>query len=149
MKHRHPANVAHHDEAGLGDRLADRVSALVGSWRFIIVQSVIVAAWIAANAIVLAHGFDPYPFILLNLAFSTQAAYAAPILQLAQNRQTEHDRLRAEHDYEVNEQALAGVLQLRALALALAQQAGVSQDTVAAAMDHIQAADQMMRENAA
>lgn len=72
-----------------GERAADRVASAVGSWRFIIFQTIIVAAWIAANVWFLTHPFDAFPFVLLNLVFSTQAAYAAPILQLSGNRQTE------------------------------------------------------------
>ena len=106
MAHKHPANVAQHDELTFGDRLADLVGANIGSWRFIMIQSVVIVLWITVNIVVVALRFDPYPFILLNLVFSTQAAYAAPILQLSQNRQAEHDRLRAEHDYEVNQEAL-------------------------------------------
>lgn len=71
-----------------GERAADRVAALVGSWLFIGIQSVIVVVWIAANTWLLTHPFDVFPYVLLNLAFSTQAAYAAPILQLSGNRQT-------------------------------------------------------------
>ena len=106
MAHQHPANISRHDNQGLGQRAADRVAAVVGSWRFIFIQTVIVTVWIALNLTALIHHWDPYPFILLNLMFSTQAAYAAPILQLSQNRQSEHDRQRAEHDYAVNQEAL-------------------------------------------
>lgn len=107
MASRHPANQAIHDQATLGGRAADRVAAFMGSWKFIGIQTSVIIVWITFNAIALfGLHWDPYPFILLNLLFSTQAAYAAPILQLAQNRQTEHDRLRAEHDYETNQEAL-------------------------------------------
>jgi uncharacterized membrane protein len=105
--HRHPANIARHDEQGLGGRAADKVAAFMGSWRFIGIQTTIIVLWIGANVTMAALHWDPYPFILLNLLFSTQAAYAAPILQLAQNRQGEHDRVKAEHDYQTNAQALA------------------------------------------
>lgn len=74
------------DGRTLGERAADVASAILGSWKFIIVQTIIVVSWITLNVIVLTHGWDPYPFILLNLSFSTQAAYAAPLLQLASNR---------------------------------------------------------------
>lgn len=107
MGHKHPANRKVHDQATLGGRAADSVASFMGSWKFIGIQSGIIIAWITFNAIALfGLRWDPYPFILLNLLFSTQAAYAAPILQLAQNRQSEHDRLRAEHDYETNQEAL-------------------------------------------
>lgn len=106
-QHRHPANIARHDENGRGGRAADAVAAFMGSWRFIGLQTAVILLWIGANVAAAALRWDPYPFILLNLLFSTQAAYAAPILQLAQNRQTEHDRIKAEHDYLTNAQALA------------------------------------------
>jgi uncharacterized membrane protein len=85
-------------DAGMtrGDRIADGVSSFLGSWRFIVVQTVVVAAWIAGNLLLLVH-FDPYPFIFLNLAFSTQAAYAAPLILLASNRSAMRDRLTLEH----------------------------------------------------
>lgn len=98
--HRHPVNVAIYDQASPGERIADRVVAFVGSWRFLVIQSVIVALWIAANLWLIAQPFDPYPFILLNLAFSTQAAYAAPLILLAGNRQQLRDRLTLEHTAE-------------------------------------------------
>jgi uncharacterized membrane protein len=77
-----------------------------GSWRFIIIQTGIVAVWIAVNLIAVIYRWDPYPFILLNLLFSTQAAYAAPLILLSQNRQADTDRVKAEHDYRVNQLAL-------------------------------------------
>jgi uncharacterized membrane protein len=93
---RHPVNRAMYDEAPLGARIADAVTDFMGSWRFIILQTVIVIAWITGNVYLLFH-FDPYPFILLNLAFSTQAAYAAPLILLAGNRSAQRDRLTLEH----------------------------------------------------
>jgi uncharacterized membrane protein len=69
----------------------------MGSWRFIVIQSVIVAMWLAGNVVLLSRPFDPFPFILLNLAFSTQAAYAAPLILLAGNRASHRDRLTLEH----------------------------------------------------
>ena len=89
----------------LGQRVADRVAATVGSWHFIIVQSVILALWIAINVIAFIAHWDPYPFILLNLILSFQAAYTAPIIMMSQNRQYEIDRRHAEHDYHVNVKA--------------------------------------------
>ena len=93
----HPVNVKMVDHAPLGARVADRVTGYLGSWRFLIVQTVVVAAWLTANAWLLTRPFDPYPFILLNLAFSTQAAYAAPLILLAGNRAALRDRLTLEH----------------------------------------------------
>lgn len=104
--HRHPANIVRHDRQPLGGRAADKVAAFMGSWRFIGIQTAVIVVWMVLNSVAAWLRWDPYPWILLNLVFSTQAAYAAPILQLAQNRQTEHDRVRAEHDYATNEEAL-------------------------------------------
>jgi hypothetical protein len=105
-RHRHPVNQRHYDLRTVGERLADQVTARFGSWAFISVQSVVVVVWIAVNLVAFLHRWDPYPFILLNLLFSTQAAYAAPLLLLSQNRQAERDRIKAEHDYRVNQLAL-------------------------------------------
>jgi len=93
---RHPVNQAMYDQAPMGARVADAVTSFMGSWRFIILQTVIVLAWITGNVYLLFH-YDPYPFILLNLAFSTQAAYAAPLILLAGNRSAQRDRLTLEH----------------------------------------------------
>lgn len=94
---RHPVNQALIDEAPLGARVADAVTGFMGSWRFLSLQTILVAGWVAANAYLLAQPWDPYPFILLNLAFSTQAAYAAPLILLAGNRAARRDRLTLEH----------------------------------------------------
>ena len=93
---RHPVNRAMYDQAPIGARVADVVTNFMGSWRFIIMQTVIVLLWISGNVYLLFH-YDPYPFILLNLAFSTQAAYAAPLILLAGNRSAQRDRLTLEH----------------------------------------------------
>ena len=93
---RHPVNRALVDEAPLGARIADGVTGFLGSWKFIVIQTVIVAIWIGGN-IILYFNFDPAPFILLNLGFSTQAAYAAPLILLAGNRQSLRDRMTLEH----------------------------------------------------
>ncbi len=97
-----------------GDRIADRVASTIGSWRFIIAQSLVLALWVALNATTWVHHWDPYPFILLNLMLSFQAAYSAPIIMMSQNRQTAKDRLEAEHDYEVNVKAELEVAELHA-----------------------------------
>ncbi len=87
----------------VGQRVADTVAATMGSWRFIIIQSVILVIWITLNAVgLIVSPWDPYPFILLNLALSFQAAYAAPIIMMSQNRQESRDRLRAELDLETD-----------------------------------------------
>lgn len=93
---RHPVNQAMFDRAPMGARVADLVVGFLGSWRFLIIQTIVVAIWIGGNAWLLFH-FDPFPFILLNLAFSTQAAYAAPLILLAGNRSSTRDRLTLEH----------------------------------------------------
>jgi len=85
-----------------GQRVADRVAAGMGSWPFIIVQSFLLAIWIALNVTAFVAKWDPYPFILLNLALSFQAAYAAPFIMMSQNRQQDIDRVAAKNDYEVN-----------------------------------------------
>jgi uncharacterized membrane protein len=93
---RHPVNVALHTNAPLGVRIANAVTGFMGSWRFIILQTVVVAVWVVGNIYLLFH-FDPYPFIFLNLAFSTQAAYAAPLILLASNQSSVRDRATLEH----------------------------------------------------
>lgn len=85
-----------------GDRIADQVAALIGSWRFIIVQTAVLAMWVALNLSAYINHWDPYPFILLNLMLSFQAAYSAPIIMMSQNRQATIDRQEARHDYQVN-----------------------------------------------
>jgi len=88
-----------------GQRIADAVASVMGSWTFIIVQSVILLVWIVANVTGAMRGWDPYPFILLNLALSFQAAYAAPVIMMSQNRQQDIDRRAAENDYRINVKA--------------------------------------------
>jgi uncharacterized membrane protein len=74
----------------------------MGSWNFLIVQSIILTLWIVFNILAFINHWDPYPFILLNLFLSLQAAYTAPIIMMSQNRQAERDRLEAHNDYNVN-----------------------------------------------
>ncbi len=88
-----------------GQRLADKVAATVGSWRFILLQSALIVGWIAWNTRSGSQAWDPYPFILLNLVLSFQAAYTAPAIMMSQNRQSEVDRLRSTNDYEINVKA--------------------------------------------
>ena len=95
----------HQQSLNFGQKLADAVATGMGSWRFIIMQTIIVACWMLLNVIGLVAHWDPYPFILLNLLFSTQAAYAAPIIMMAQNRQGERDRMQAMNDYQTNVEA--------------------------------------------
>ena len=93
----------------LGERLSDLVAATVGSWRFILIQSGLLVAWLIANAAFGSNAWDPYPFILLNLMLSFQAAYTAPIIMMSQNRQSDIDRIRSIADYQVNIRAEAEI----------------------------------------
>ena len=104
-QHLHPVNQIHIDEATFGERLADRVANGIGSWRFLIIQSSLIALWVALNLVGLINHWDPYPFILLNLCFSLQAAYTGPVLLVANNRQAQLDRLQLEHTAEVEDAA--------------------------------------------
>jgi uncharacterized membrane protein len=95
--HQHPVNVIHHDEATFGERLADKIASGIGSWTFLIVQTFAVTCWVVLNIFGFVNHWDPFPFILLNLLFSVQAAYTGPVLLLAGNRQAQKDRLTLEH----------------------------------------------------
>src|ERR1700736_603597 len=101
--HLHPVNQVHIDEATLGERLADRVAAVLGSWPFLIIQSALIVLWVSLNVIGFVNHWDPYPFILLNLCFSLQAAYTGPILLVAGNRQNQLDPLQLEHTADVED----------------------------------------------
>jgi len=107
--HKHPpvinVNQALNEGQTRGQRIADALALLMGSWMFIIVQSTILLIWILLNVVAWTRHWDPYPFILLNLALGFQAAYAAPIIMMSQNRQAAKDRLIAEQDYLVNSKA--------------------------------------------
>ncbi len=99
----------------VGQRIADAVTNFMGSWKFILLQTLLVALWVAGN-VYLVFNFDPYPFIFLNLAFSTQAAYAAPLILLASNRSSIRDRMTLEHaamqtdvEERQNERLLSGM----------------------------------------
>ena len=94
--YRHAVNREMIDEAPLAARIADRVTGFMGSWAFIAIQTAIVTLWVVGNVYEFFH-FDKYPFIFLNLAFSTQAAYAAPLILLASNRAAIRDRMTLEH----------------------------------------------------
>ena len=106
FKHEHPpiidVNEVVDEQMTVGQKVADTVAATVGSWRFIIIQSCILAIWLALNITGIVFRWDPYPFILLNLMLSFQAAYAAPFVMMSQNRQSEKDRLTAQNDYLIN-----------------------------------------------
>jgi uncharacterized membrane protein len=88
-------------------RMAERLARFLGTGRYLAAQTALVVLWIAFNAAAVSLRWDPYPFILLNLAFSTQAAYAAPLILLAQNRQADRDRAEVERDREMNARSLA------------------------------------------
>ena len=90
------------DQLSTGQRIADKVAVTMGSWRFIIIQSLLLTIWVGLNITAWVKAWDPYPFILLNLALSFQAAYAAPIIMMSQNRQGDIDRKAADNDYKVN-----------------------------------------------
>jgi len=109
FRHDHPpvrdVNELELERITVGERTADRVAAMMGSWKFIIIQSTILAVWFALNSVAMVRHWDPYPFILMNLVLSTQAAYAAPIIMMSQNRQAARDRLEARNDFEVNRKA--------------------------------------------
>ena len=92
----------HKETLGFGSRLADAVAKGMGSWSFIIIQTLLVVIWMGLNLIGFINHWDVYPFILLNLVFSTQAAYAAPIIMMSQNRQSDRDRIQALADYQTN-----------------------------------------------
>ena len=105
MHHNKNWHQHHNDSLNFGQRLADSVANGMGSWRFIIWQTIIVMVWMIANVVGFIYHWDVYPYILLNLVFSTQAAYAAPIIMMSQNRQNERDRAQAEADYKTNIEA--------------------------------------------
>jgi uncharacterized membrane protein len=105
LRERKPARNPPAGEPAFGERLADAVASNVGSWTFIAVQSVLLCLWIVANSIAWFLSWDPYPFILLNLVLSLQAAFTAPIIMMSQNRQSTIDRRNAQHDYDVNTKA--------------------------------------------
>jgi len=98
-------NEAADQSMSFGERASDAFAATMGSWTFIIAQSVLLVFWVALNVTAWMLHWDPYPFILLNLALSLEAAYAAPIIMMSQNRQADKDRLAAEEDYRVNMKA--------------------------------------------
>jgi uncharacterized membrane protein len=119
---RSPVNVRHLNRRTLGERVADGVAAGVGSWPFIITQSALFVLWILANAFIISDWiggkpFDPYPFILLNLTLSFQAAYTGPVVMMSQNRQAAKDRDAAEHDYSINQETFDRLKNLEAMVL--------------------------------
>jgi uncharacterized membrane protein len=141
--YRHPINRTIYDEAPRGARIADKVTGFMGSWAFIIIQTVIVIIWIAGNIFLLTKPFDPYPFILLNLAFSTQAAYAAPLILLAGNRASLRDRMTLEHaadeadiEEEQNKTLLTGNTEILKQVAGLEQRILALEKSILAAIEH-------------
>jgi uncharacterized membrane protein len=102
VRARHVENTAAKTDLTMGQKIADWIASNMGSWRFIIIQSTLLFFWVVANVTAWVFHWDPYPFILLNLALSFQAAYAAPFIMMSQNRQQDIDRLAAENDYKIN-----------------------------------------------
>ena len=108
-QHTHPPvrdlNEIYEQQLTFGERAADRVAAVAGSWSFIIIQSIILAIWVILNVAAWVRHWDPYPFILMNLVLSLQAAYTAPVIMMSQNRQADRDRMEAHNDYLINKKA--------------------------------------------
>jgi uncharacterized membrane protein len=102
---KHPISRNLHDQRTFGEELADKITTQIGSWRFLILQTIAVVSWVAINIFGLAMKWDPYPFVLLNLLFSVQAAYTGPIMLLSQNRSAQRERIMAEHNYATNEKS--------------------------------------------
>lgn len=103
---KHPVNVALHDQRTVGQRAADEFTSAFGTWTYIIIQTVIIVAWMAVNAVGFIYQWDVYPFILLNLVFSAQASYAAPLILMASNRSAQRDRMTLEHEARETEAIL-------------------------------------------
>lgn len=98
-------NEVEEERMTFGQRVADQLANTIGSWRFIIIQSLLIVLWITLNVVAWIEHWDPYPFILMNVMLSFQAAYAGPVIMMSQNRQSAKDRLAAEIDHQVNTKA--------------------------------------------
>jgi len=105
-------NIEHEKSYTFGERLADKVASSGGSWTFLILFAAVIIGWVVLNSLMLAGGFDPYPYILLNLFLSMLASIQAPVIMMSQNRQAAKDRLSAAHDYEVNLKAEIEIMAL-------------------------------------
>ena len=109
FEHHHPpiknVNETFDKQLTFGQRASDRIANIVGSWPFIIIQSILLTMWVVLNVAAVIRHWDPYPFILMNLVLSMQAAYTAPIIMMSQNRQADRDRLEAHNDYIINQKA--------------------------------------------
>ena len=124
------------NHAGFGERLADSVARVGGSWGFIIVFAIIIMVWMTLNSPVaksLGLVWDTYPFIFLNLLLSTIAAFQAPVIMMSQNRQARKDRISSRHDYEVNLRTTVELLRLHRKVDKLFNKLGHMEDTV----DHV------------
>lgn len=98
------------EQLTVGQKASDWIAAKVGSWQFIISQSLLLTLWAILNVTAWVQHWDPYPFILMNLVLSLQAAYTAPMIMMSQNRKADHDRIEAHIDYEVNLKAETEIL---------------------------------------
>jgi uncharacterized membrane protein len=103
----------HRERLSFGERLSDKLADAAGSWRFISGFGIVLGVWVFLNSVALIHHWDKYPYILLNLFLSMLAAVQAPVIMMSQNRQESRDRLRSEHDYEINLKAELEIQQLR------------------------------------
>ena len=123
FQHKHPpiqnVNELLAEKGTTGQRSADWVARNIGSWKFIIIQSILLTFWVILNVTAFIYHWDPYPFILMNLVLSLQAAYTAPIIMMSQNRQSERDRVEAHNDYQTN---LKSEEEIRAILTHLAAQ---------------------------
>jgi uncharacterized membrane protein len=117
-----------------GDRVADRIASAVGSWTFIIIQTALLTLWIVLNLIAWVQHWDPYPFILLNLALSFQSAYAAPILMISQNRQAKLSERRNHLDLQINMLAEQETTEILRLLRMLCEHTGLRLDDVGEGM---------------
>jgi uncharacterized membrane protein len=93
------------EQSSFGERASDWIATIVGSWQFIIAQSILLMVWVILNITAWVNHWDPYPFILMNLFLSMEAAFTAPIIMMSQNRQASRDRLEAHYDFLVNQKA--------------------------------------------
>jgi uncharacterized membrane protein len=129
FKHVHPplrsVNEIFEEQQSVGQKAADWVAGTVGSWPFIIAQTTLLVIWATLNVTAWIRHWDPYPFILMNLLLSLQAAYTAPVIMMSENRQTMMDRLEAHNDYIVNQKA---------------------EEEIRAILDHLAAQDQALSE---
>jgi uncharacterized membrane protein len=105
-------HVIHQERLTFGQRVSDKLANVAGSWAFIFSFGIVLGTWILLNTVALIHHWDKYPYILLNLFLSMLAAIQAPVIMMSQNRQEDRDRIRAEHDYEVNLKAEMEIQQL-------------------------------------